>query len=175
MFPRIIVKSVLLISVCSFSFYPFLDSLFIHRVRLYILSLRCLKLFSKNSSMLSKVLNERSTRVMMDKLMTNALSSSPVQITFDDLELEVSAYSKLPAIRTLNYSKFLVIRSQVAFPLAKFPYSTQAKLPQLFELPVIRIKFLSPLELRITGSLLYLLFNNLVVLLVGLRFEILSF
>ena len=46
------------------------------------------------------------------------------------------AYSKLPVIWTLTYSKFSVIRSQAASPLTKFTYSTQAKTPSVIQISI---------------------------------------
>ena len=95
------------------------------------------------------------------------------QLMLAGLGVEViSNYSRLPDIRTPTYSKFSLTRSKDTFPL---DLPVRQKLPQLFELSVIRSEFLSPLELRITGSPLYSLFvrhNSEKICLVGTAYNI---
>lgn len=66
-----------------------LDDMWVAYTRLYVLSLCCLKLLFNNPEILLKTMNEQKNVSMFNKFMEKALSTSPIQTTFGDLELEV--------------------------------------------------------------------------------------
>ena len=66
------------------------DSSYVTKTRLFMSVLGCLKILFKEPDMLIKTMTkETSNRIMLKQFVEKALASSPIQTTYEELELEV--------------------------------------------------------------------------------------
>jgi len=71
-----------------------LDHSYVSRIRLYISVLGCLKILFKEPDLLVKrISKEQSNGMIFHQIIQKCLSSSPIQTTYEQLELEVYFHS----------------------------------------------------------------------------------